>query len=448
VWQGEIINRRKDGTLYTEISTNAAVLDEDGQIVSFVQVKQDISQRKEMETRLQQAMHDSESANRAKSAFLANMSHELRTPMNAIIGYSEMLVEDAEDEEYDELIPDMNKINSAGRHLLALINDILDLSKIEAGRMDLYLEWFELTRLLSETEATVAPLMGKNNNEFIIDAADNLSVMRADLTKVRQSITNLLSNAAKFTDNGMVTLAARRENRPDGDWIVFDVSDTGIGIPEDKLEHIFGEFTQADDSTTRNYGGTGLGLVISRRFCRMMGGDITVTSEVGAGSTFTVALPAEVEAATISEAASDLVTEEILEHLPDADHPVLVIDDDPDARELLRRTLEADGYPVATAGSGEEGLALARRLKPSLITLDLMMPVMAGFDFAYELRQEEENRGIPIIVITSKDLNDEDRGRLSGGVERIIEKGAFTEEEMLEQIRDMVAKLSNGGAGK
>jgi CheY-like chemotaxis protein/anti-sigma regulatory factor (Ser/Thr protein kinase) len=341
----------------------------------------------------------------------------------------------------------MNKINSAGRHLLALINDILDLSKIEAGRMDLYLERFEVQLIINETEATVAPLMTKNNNDFVVSTADELGVMRADLTKVRQSLTNLLSNAAKFTENGTVTLAARRENRLDVDWIVFDVSDTGIGIPEDKLEHIFGEFTQADDSTTRNYGGTGLGLAISRRFCRLMGGDIIVTSEVGVGSTFTVSVPAEVKAATIAEAASDLVTEEILEHLPDADHPVLVIDDDPAAREMLRRTLEADGYTVATAGSGEEGLALARRIKPSIITLDLMTPVIDGFDFAYALRQEEVNRGIPLIVIASEDLSEEDRGRLSGGAERIIEKGDFTEEELLERVRSMVAEYNRDGAG-
>jgi signal transduction histidine kinase len=232
------------------------------------------------------------------------MSHELRTPMKAIIGYSEMLQEEAEDSGQQDFIPDLKKINAAGKHLLSLINDILDLSKIEAGRMDLYLERFDLSAMLADVVSTVSPLIEKNANALEVDLADDLGNMRADLTKLRQALFNLLSNAAKFTRNGMITLIARREPEPGGDWIVLSVKDTGIGVAADKINMLFEEFTQADDSTTRNYGGTGLGLAITRRFCQMMGGDITAASHPGEGSTFAIRLPAEVNALQAARAAA------------------------------------------------------------------------------------------------------------------------------------------------
>ncbi|MGI9556586.1 MAG: sensor histidine kinase [Solirubrobacterales bacterium] len=250
---------------------------------------------RERTVQLRDAMGEAESANEAKSQFLANMSHELRTPMNAIIGYTEMLIEDAEDSEQDETIPDLEKILAAGTHLLSLINDVLDLSKIEAGKMELYCETFDLAGLIEDTASTVESLVAKNGNELVRDVDENLGEMHADLTKVRQSLFNLLSNAAKFTSEGTITLSARRESGSDSEWIVLSVSDTGVGVPPEKLEKVFEEFSQADASTTREYGGTGLGLPITKRFCEMMGGEIDASSEAGQGTTFRIRMPAEVE---------------------------------------------------------------------------------------------------------------------------------------------------------
>jgi signal transduction histidine kinase len=232
-----------------------------------------------------------EEATRHKSAFLANMSHELRTPLNAIIGYSEMLQEEAEEIGEEAFIPDLQKVNAAGKHLLGLINDILDLSKIEAGRMDLYLEDFEVGHLVRDVEAIVQPLVEKNGNALVVECPDDVGSMHADQTKVRQTLFNLLSNAAKFTDHGTISLRVERES---DDWITFAVSDTGIGMTQEQLGRLFEAFSQAEASTRARYGGTGLGLAISRHFCRLMGGDLTVESSYGRGSTFTVRLPAVV----------------------------------------------------------------------------------------------------------------------------------------------------------
>jgi PAS domain S-box-containing protein len=258
-------------------------------------LRSEIADRKRAEIALQEALHKAEAASRAKSTFLANMSHELRTPLNAIIGYSEMLEEEALDSGLEDFIPDTQKIRNAGKHLLTLINDILDLSKIEAGRMEVYLEEFDLGNLIEEVVATLHPLVEKNHNQLEVYCSPNLGVMYADLTKVRQILFNLLSNALKFTEGGTVLLGATREPAGGSDWVYLQVSDTGIGMSEQQQQGLFQPFMQGDASTTRKYGGTGLGLAISRLFCQMMGGDITIESQLGVGSTFTVQLKVKVD---------------------------------------------------------------------------------------------------------------------------------------------------------
>lgn len=247
-----------------------------------------------MQSKLLVAKEAAESASRAKSTFLANMSHELRTPLTAILGYCHLLKLDAADLHVESMISDLTAVEDAGNHLLQLIGNILDLSKIEAGKMSLYLETLDIADLITLVVTTVRPLVDQNHNAFIVQPDPNLGRMRTDITKTRQILFNLLSNAAKFTDHGTITFSATREERNQAAWIVFRIADTGMGIASEQLDQLFQEFTQADASTTRKYGGTGLGLAISQRFCQMMGGKIIVTSALGRGSTFTVCLPAEV----------------------------------------------------------------------------------------------------------------------------------------------------------
>ena len=563
----------------------------------------------ESNRQLDLAREAAEDANRAKSSFLANMSHELRTPLNAIIGYSEMLQEEAEDLGQQGFIPDLQKVHGAGKHLLGLINDVLDLSKIESGKMTLYLEDFDVSKLVREVAATVQPLITKNGNTLEVECPTDLGTMRADVTKVRQTLFNLLSNASKFTERGViklevstgassqssvissqsaggsdqssvisnqssVTRSQSASTSPPSllntdhcslitgitgpcSLITFAVSDTGIGMTPEQLAKLFQAFMQADASTSRKFGGTGLGLAISRKFCQMMGGDITVQSEHGKGSTFTVTLPAQVKDSTLPAATAtvsatppsalrnshstvlvidddpavhdlmrrslekdgfrvelaadgkrglemakqlmpavitldvmmphmdgwsvltalkaDLATADIpvimltivddkqmgfalgaadyftkpidFQRLhtviekyrkPAGQQTVLVIEDDPSAREMLRRTLEKDGWQVVEAQNGKVGLVKLDATVPALILLDLMMPEMDGFEFMDALRRRGDAERIPVIVITAKDLTEEDRRRLNGGVERIIQKGATSQGDVLDLVRALM----------
>jgi CheY-like chemotaxis protein/nitrogen-specific signal transduction histidine kinase len=489
-----------------------------------------------------------EQANRTKSTFLANMSHELRTPLNAIIGYSEMLEEEAQERGMTELAPDLAKIRAAGKHLLVLINDVLDLSKIEAGKMELFLEDFDLRALISDVESTIRPIVEKSDNALAVRCPPDIGQVHADLTRVRQILFNLLGNAAKFTQGGRVALDVQAVRIQGDPWIEFTVSDTGIGLTPEQQRRLFQSFSQADPSTSRKYGGTGLGLVISRRFAQMMGGDITVHSEFGRGATFTVRLPRKatrlapgllsqavrdantppplvlvvdderatrdlitrglekegfrmIAAATGEEAirlarerkpdvisldvlmpgmdgwtvlrslkadpltapipvvmvsmledrdlghalgAADYLTKPFDRHKlvaalrryrrDGASRPVLVVEDDGPTREVIKRTLERDGWAVTEADNGRRGLQSVARQVPDLILLDLMMPEMDGFEFVAELRKSDSGRRIPVVVVTAKDLSEDERRKLSG-VKRVLHKGSFSREELSSEVR-------------
>jgi GAF domain-containing protein/CheY-like chemotaxis protein len=337
-----------------------------------------------------------ETADKHKSQFLANMSHELRTPLNAIIGYSELLRESAEDEGLNHFIEDLNKIQDAGRHLLRLISDILDLSKIEAGKVDIYLETFSLPELMKEVRAIIEPLARRTNNRLEVECDPALQELHTDRTKLKQSIINLLSNASKFTQNGTIGLAARQILHGTASFASFAISDTGIGMTPEQLAKLFQPFTQADGSTTKRFGGTGLGLAITRHFCEMLGGEVSVQSDIGQGSTFTILVP--VRAGTAAETQPP-VPEAVAPE--DGSAPlILIIDDDPTARDLLKTTLRKEGWRVAEADGGAIGLELARQIRPSAITLDIMMPGIDGWSVLTSLKSDPELAQIPVIVVT------------------------------------------------
>jgi signal transduction histidine kinase/CheY-like chemotaxis protein len=366
-----------------------------------------------------------EEANQAKSVFLANMSHELRTPLNAIIGYSEMLEEDAEAAGQKEFVSDLQKIRASGKHLLGLINDVLDLSKVEAGKMKLFLETFDVASLVEEVTATAQPLVEKTANSLEVRVAPDVGQIREDVTKVRQVLLNLLSNAAKFTEKGKVTLEVTREADVTGSWVVFRVRDTGIGMTPEQTAKLFQAFTQADGSTARKYGGTGLGLALSRKFCVMMGGDINVESAPGRGSTFTARLPGDIENYD-GEATSIRLRLPGRHHgqpreaavVPPSGKVLLCIDGDHAVHELMQRLATREGYEFLPAANGEEGLNLAREKRPDVVTLEVALPGIDGWTVLKALKSDAGLSAIPVVMVSISD--DRDRGLAMGAVDYLV----------------------------
>ncbi len=565
-WEDTFPLRGRDGTYRWFLSRAVPIKDDRGEIVRWFGTNTDVTEAREIEDALRKseehlklardeaeaAKEAAEAANVSKSQFLANMSHELRTPLNAVIMYSELLQEEAQDQQVEGFIPDLDKIRGAGKHLLALVNGVLDLSKIEAGKMELYLETFDVPAMVQDVTVTIQPLVQKKHNALHLEVPASVGDMYADLTKVRQILFNLLSNACKFTERGSVTLHVER-TAADPAMIEFRVSDTGIGMTPGELAKLFQPFTQADASTTRRFGGTGLGLAISKRFCEMMGGDIAVTSEADKGTTFVLRLPARVAkpaaadpvrgAATLADehavrvlviddepAVRDLMTKSLAaqnitaitavdgeeglrlakEKVPDlifldvlmpkmdgwavltalkadpklaevpvvmltmmsdqemgyllgaseyltkpidrnrllavmakykptdAVNGVLIVEDDEATRQVLARTMSKQGWSVTEANNGLVGLERLRSRTPGLILLDLMMPEMDGFEFLAELRHEPAYQQIPVVVLTSKDLTTEERSLLSGKVERILQKGMYSREALLKEVKKIV----------
>ena len=380
-----------------------------------------------------------EAASRIKSQFFANMSHELRTPLNAIIGVTEMLLEDMRDLNRGDDSEPLERVLRAGKHLLDLINDILDLSKIEAGKMDIHVESFSITPLVDDVVKTIEMMATKNGNRVVVDCPADIGSMCADQMRVRQVLLNLASNAGKFTQNGTVSVTARREVRNGRDWISIAVADTGIGMTPEQVARLFQEFVQADASTTRKYGGTGLGLAISRRLCRMMGGDITVKSEPGRGSTFMLCLAAEDTGEARAPARSRPVAAARPAARSSDESVILVIDDDKSVLDLTARFLAREGFKTVTAIGGVEGLRLARELHPAAITLDVMMPDLDGWTVLAAIKGDPELADIPVIMMTIVD--DRTRGYSLGATEYLIKP--VNRDKLTDVLRAVV-----GAAGR
>jgi signal transduction histidine kinase/DNA-binding response OmpR family regulator len=415
----------------------------DGGLVAIytdiTELKQREVQLGELVDNLAQARDQAMEATRTKSQFLANMSHELRTPLNAVIGIAEMLREDAEDDGLNDFVEPLDRINGAGKHLLNLINEILDLSKIEAGKIEMLSEDFEVTTMLDEVSTMVQPLAQKNDNTLTVECADDVGQMHADSTRVRQIIFNMLSNACKFTDKGTVTVTVRRETIEGVDSLSFAVADTGIGISEAQMTRLFQEFSQADASTTRKYGGTGLGLTISQRLCKLMGGDISVESEPDVGTTFTATLPVNV--ADIREEGEQNYDggTPISRGTGGRGNLVLVIDDDVTVRNLMERHISKDGVEVVTAKDGAEGLKLARELNPAVITLDVLMPGADGWQVLRELKADSALAEIPVVMCTI--LDDKNKGYALGAADYMNKPVSR------DNLRDVLSRYLSSAAG-
>jgi len=405
---------------------------------------------------LTKAKDEADLANNAKSEFLAKMSHELRTPLNAVIGYSEILLEDAELDGRGEQINDLLKISAAGKHLLSMVNNILDISKIEAGKTDLLLEDIDLETFVSEMESTSRLLAAKNTNTLTIDrGSEPLGIVHLDATKLKQAVLNLIGNAAKFTHNGEITLRVRRFSKPGGDEIQIAVQDTGVGITAEQQRILFSKFTQANSAITSKYGGTGLGLALSQNLCRIMGGDITLKSRFGHGSCFTIHLPAvaklEISSGTIDEDPVDDAVEMAekdqeekqeayagLSEKPLANTQrkrILVVDDDRTFLELAERLLLKDGFSTICSNFPRSAHQLARTAKPDAILLDLIMPDFDGWQVLDTLRRDPVTMSIPVIILS---IADEKKRALEAGATAVVTK-PVDRAQLLEAINSACA---------
>jgi len=413
---------RRDGTEFPVLLSVTVLQDEAGNVTGFLGIADDITARKDAERRLREASAAAEAASRAKSQFLANMSHELRTPLNAVIGYSEMLEEDAVEEGNEQAANDLQRIKAAGRHLLQLINDVLDLSKVEAGRVELCRESVDVRSLVADVATTVRPLVARKENRLDVRIGEDVGSLDTDLTRLRQVLFNLLSNAAKFTEKGTIRLEAFRRDGA----LFFAVEDTGIGMTPDQLLRVFEPFSQADESTTRKFGGTGLGLAICKEYCKLLGGEIEVHSEPGQGSRFTIRFSAAAPAASAPPVPASARGD-----------TVLVIDDSEEVRELVSRILGREGYRVVAASGGEQGLELARSERPLAILLDVIMPSMDGWSVLSALKADPELADIPVVLQTMTE--DRQMGFALGAAEFIVKP---VDRERLVSVLD---DLRDGG---
>jgi CheY-like chemotaxis protein len=368
------------------------------------------------------------------------MSHELRTPLNAIIGYSELLAEEAEDEGLDTMQDDLTKINDSGKHLLGLINDILDLSKIEAGKLELFLSEFEISSVMSVMQSVGQPLAAKNNNQLVINSSVEGSVY-GDETRLRQCLLNLMSNGCKFSENGVVSLTAQNVLVSGEEWLSFEVSDTGIGMSPEQLDKVFKEFTQAEGNTTAKFGGTGLGLSITKQLIEMMGGTVSVESTVGKGSTFQLRVPKHVKAIalTMEEAEQTSDSEQEWDNAESGRKKVLLIDDDKNVHELVKRNF-GDEFSMMFAENGDQGIKLLREHRPDAILLDIQMPGRDGWSVLSEIKNDPALRDLPVIIISM--LEDDKQAEALGAAAHMTKP--IDRQQLLDQIHSLYGGDTQG----